>query len=109
MHKRLPLHTALGVALLAALLLAMAPTAMAAPRGQTKAVATADSPVDLNAATVDELTKIPGIGRVTAERIVQWREQHGPFRRPEDLMKVKGIGDKSFDKLRPYVKVGKSH
>jgi len=106
MRKRFPLHTALGLALVAVALLAATPAAMAA--GQAKSAATTDAPVDLNAATVEQLTTIPGIGRVTAERIVQWREQNGPFRRPEDLMKVKGIGDKSFDKLRPYVKVGKS-
>ena len=56
----------------------------------------------------DLFTTVPGIGEVTAARIVQWRDEHGPFRRAEDLMKVKGIGEKSFDKLRPYVKVGKS-
>jgi len=106
MQKRVRLHAPLGLALLALLLLAATPAAIAAP--QAKTAATADAPVDLNAATVDQLTTIPGIGRVTAERIVQWREQNGPFRRPEDLMKVKGIGDKSFDKLRPYIKVGKS-
>ena len=106
MRNRIPLQVSLGLALLALLLLAATPAAIAAP--QAKKAATADAPVDLNAATVDQLTTIPGIGRVTAERIVQWREQNGPFRRAEDLMKVKGIGDKSFDKLRPYVKVGKS-
>jgi len=106
MRKRYPLHTALGLALVALLLLAATPAAVAAP--QAKNAASAEAPVDLNTASVEQLTTIPGIGRVTAERIVQWREQNGPFRRPEDLMKVKGIGDKSFDKLRPYVKVGKS-
>ena len=70
--------------------------------------ATPDAPVDLNNASVAELGSVPGIGKVTAQRIVEWREKHGPFRHAEDLMKVKGIGEKSFDKLRPYVKVGKS-
>ncbi len=51
---------------------------------------------------------VPGIGKVTADRIVKWRETNGPFRRIEDLIKVKGIGDKTFDKLRPYIKVSKS-
>jgi competence protein ComEA len=65
-------------------------------------------PVDINTATVEGLAAIPGIGPVTAQRIVEWREQHGPFRSVEDLMKVKGIGEKSLEKLRPYVKVSKS-
>ena len=51
--------------------------------------------------------EIPGIGEVTAQRIVEFREKHGPFGRVEDLLKVKGIGEKSFEKLRPYVKVAK--
>ena len=106
MRKRFPLYTALSLALLAVVLLAATPVALAAP--QAKAAASTEAPIDLNAATVEQLIAIPGIGRVTAERIVQWREQNGPFRRPEDLMKVKGIGDKSFDKLRPFIKVGKS-
>jgi len=89
-------------ALLIGLLLTGA--ALAAP----VAKATPDAPVDLNNATATELQTIPGIGKVTAARIVEWRKQHGPFRRAEDLMKVKGIGEKSFDKLRPYLKVGKS-
>jgi len=62
-------------------------------------------PVDLNHATVEELMALPGIGKVTAERIVAFRKEHGPFTRVEDLMKVKGIGEKSFQKLRDHVKV----
>jgi competence protein ComEA len=61
--------------------------------------------VDINRAGVDELTAIPGIGTALAERIVDFRDQHGPFGRVEDLLKVKGIGEKSFQKIRPYVTV----
>ncbi len=49
-------------------------------------------PVDINKATVEGLIAIPGVGKVMAQRIVDWREEHGPFRRVEDLLKVKGIG-----------------
>ena len=101
--RRLKL-AAIGAALLMSLLLTGATAA--APAGPAKA--TPDTPVDLNTASAEQLLEIPGIGKVTAARIVQWRDDHGPFRRAEDLMKVKGIGEKSFDKLRPYVKVGKS-
>ena len=65
-------------------------------------------PIDINAAGVDELTRLPGVGAVTARRIVEFRGQHGPFRRVEDLMKVKGIGEKSFQKLRRSITVGES-
>ncbi len=94
----------LGIALVVLLLLSAGVPGHAA--GAAKA--SPDHPVDLNKASVEALTTIPGIGKVTAERIVEWRESNGPFRRIEDLMKVKGIGDKTFDKLRPYIKVGKS-
>ena len=62
-------------------------------------------PVDLNRAGVEQLVAVPGIGQVMAQRIIDFREEHGPFQRIEDLMKVKGIGEKSFQKLRRYFKV----
>ncbi len=64
-------------------------------------------PIDLNRATVRELIQLPGVGEVIAKRIVDFREEHGPFKRVEDLMKVKGIGEKSLEKIRPYIRVGK--
>lgn len=73
-----------------------APAAAAAP---TKAV------INLNTATVDQLETLPGIGRKTAERIIEYRTKAGGFKRIEDLMNVKGIGEKSFLKLKPLVAV----
>ena len=64
-------------------------------------------PIDLNRATVRELIQLPGVGEVIAKRIVDFREEHGPFKRVEDLMKVKGIGEKSLEKIRPYIRIGK--
>jgi competence protein ComEA len=46
------------------------------------------------------------VGKTLAQRIVDFRKEHGPFKRVEDLLKVKGIGQKSLEKIRPYVKVG---
>ena len=60
-------------------------------------------PVNPNTATVTELMQLPGVGAKTAERIVEYRKQNGPFQRLEDLMNVKGIGEKSFTKLRPHL------
>ena len=107
MRREFPVRAALGVALLVALALAVVP-AFAAAAADKQPQASPDAPVDLNKATAEALISIPGIGKVMAERIVAWREDHGPFRRVEDLMKVKGVGEKTFEKLRPYVKVGKS-
>lgn len=61
--------------------------------------------IDLNTATVAELEGLPGIGRRTAERIVEHRQKVGPFKRVEELMNVKGIGEKSFLRLKPLVTV----
>lgn len=61
-------------------------------------------PVDLNTATLTELTQLPGIGARTAERIVAWRKEHGAFKRPEEVMHVKGIGEKGFRKLSPFLR-----
>ncbi|BDU76182.1 ComEA family DNA-binding protein [Mesoterricola sediminis] len=64
------------------------------------------SPVDLNAATATELVQLPGVGPGIAARIVAHRKAHGPFRRPEDLLEVRGLGNRVFQRLRPHVTVG---
>ncbi len=80
-------------------------TEAASPTG--KAGATEIAPVDINRATAEELTTIPGIGPATAARVIAFRDEHGPFKRTEDLLKIRGIGEKSFQKLRPYLVIGK--
>lgn len=61
--------------------------------------------VNLNTATVQELEALPGVGPVLAQRIVEYRETHGPFARVDDLIQVSGIGPALLEKLRPYVYV----
>lgn len=63
----------------------------------------APGPVNLNTATREELERLPGVGPTTADRILTYRIEQGPFLRPEDLMNVKGIGEVRFGRLRPYV------
>jgi competence protein ComEA len=70
--------------------------AQAAPRAAT---------IDLNSATVADLETLPGIGRRTAERIVEHRQKAGGFKKIEELMNVKGIGEKSFLRLKPLITV----
>lgn len=61
--------------------------------------------VELNTATAPELRTLPGVGERTAERIIEYREEHGGFEKIEDLMNVRGIGEKTFLRLRPLVRV----
>lgn len=62
-------------------------------------------PIDLNAATVTDLDALPGVGPVLAQRIIDWRSEHGPFRNVEQLREVAGIGDRKFEELRSRVRV----
>ncbi len=62
-------------------------------------------PIDVNAATMDELDTLPGIGPKTAQAIVDYREAYGKFSSPEDLVNVPGIGPKKLAALRPHIVV----
>lgn len=62
-------------------------------------------PVDLNTATAEELTALPGIGEELAGRIVAYREEHGPFETPEEVMNVSGIGESKFAGLKEHITV----
>ena len=69
------------------------------------AAAPAKPALNPNSATLDQLETLPGIGRKTAERILEYRTKSGGFKRIEELMNVKGIGEKSFLKLKPLIAV----
>jgi competence ComEA-like helix-hairpin-helix protein len=73
------------------------------PARRAGAGAPAPASVDLNKATKEVLESLPGVGEKTAEAIIE-RRGHVPFRRPEDLMEVKGIGEKKLAKIRPYLR-----
>lgn len=73
---------------------------------QTSAVAAEPSPdaVNINTASVEELERLPRIGRKTAEAIVEFRTLNGPYRRPEHLMQIRGISEKRFLEIRGLIK-----
>jgi competence protein ComEA len=106
MNRRNHLRTITLAVTLTVLALATGPGALGAGKAANSAGGTASvQPVDINRAGTEELTTIPGVGKTLAQRIVDFRDEHGPFKRVEDLLKVKGIGEKSLEKIRPYVKV----
>ena len=61
--------------------------------------------ININTATVDELERLPHIGRKTAEAIVEFRSVNGPFRRVEHLMQIRGVSEERFENLRPLIKI----
>lgn len=96
-----PLVRALTVPILG-LALSTIPAHPAVAEGETSP---AKKTVNVNQASAAELARLPKVGPKLAERIVDHRQQHGPFKRAEDLMEVKGVGEKMFATLRPYVAV----
>jgi competence protein ComEA len=59
--------------------------------------------VNINTADASQIAYLPRIGAKTAERVVAWREENGQFKKATDLMQVKGISDKTFDLISPYL------
>lgn len=62
--------------------------------------------VNINTAAAADFEGLPGIGAKTAARIVEYRQKNGPFKKVEELMNVRGVGEKSFLKLKPQLVVG---
>ena len=94
---------------LAAGLLAAVPAATAAASAAAKPASAAEAkPIDVNTADAASLESVPGIGKSLAARMVAFREKNGAYQTVDDLLKVQGIGEKSLDKLRPYLTVSKA-
>jgi competence protein ComEA len=92
---------ATGLALAMAALL-VSGTAMAAGKPAPTAK------VNLNTASVEQLTTLPGVGPKLAARIVEYRQKSGTFRSTQELINVKGVGEKSFAKIEPWLSVGEA-
>lgn len=101
-------HLSLLSGILIVALLALAPAAPAQDKADKPKppAASSSAPINLNTATAAQLEALPGIGAKTAQLIVEHRQKNGNFKKVEELMNIKGIGEKSFLKIKPLVTVG---
>ena len=76
---------------------------IAAPTSAATAAGSSSAPVQLSTATLEQLDSLPGVGPVTAQKILDYRQEHGAFHSVDELDAVPGIGPKRFDQLRELV------
>jgi len=92
-----------GALLLGCLLFGGAVAGWAATPVATKASTAAHAAVNVNTADAKQLVQLPGIGKVTAGKVLAYRQAHGPFAKADDLLRVDGIGPKTLEKIRPLI------
>ncbi len=68
-----------------------------------------DMRIDINTASLQQLQLLPGVGEALAQRILDYRTEHGRFVSLKELMNVSGIGNKKFEQIEPYIKIGGSY
>ena len=103
MDYRIPLATA--VLLLAAVVAATATAAVTPPGVTLTAAAAVGDKVNINTADVKALMSLEGVGRKVAEKIVEYREAHGPFKKADELRKVEGVGGALWERNRQRIVV----
>lgn len=101
------IRTILTVATIAAIFTTAAPVgrAFSAILPQQSSTQAAAPALNLNTATQADLEKLPGVGPAMAKQILDYRQKNNGFKKVEELMNIKGIGEKSFLKLKPLVTV----
>lgn len=100
----------LGALLVFGVLLANSPLfqsewVYAAPKSEVRVEAQGTAVVNINKASLEELQTVRGIGPSLAERIIQYRDEHGRFERPEDLVNIRGIGEAKFEKIKSQISI----
>jgi len=94
------------IALLAAGTQVVAAQTKTPPAAAAKPASTAV--VNINTASATEIATLPGVGAKMAARIIEYRQKNGPFKKVEELMNVRGIGERNFLKLKPQLAVGQA-
>jgi len=95
----------LPIAAIVAVISAHSQPAVAQAAARVAAKAETGATVNLNTASMAEFEGLPGIGAKTAARIIEYRQKNGPFKKIEELMNVRGIGEKNFLKLKAQLTV----
>lgn len=109
-HRHTVTQAVVGASSAIALIASLSGAALARPvlpGGQAPAAKEkpAAAIVNINTATVGELQTLPGVGAATAARILEYRQKNGGFKKIEELMNVRGIGEKTFLKLKPLITI----
>ena len=97
-----------ALVLVAALLVISAPLLAQRAAKPPAAAAVSTEVVNLNSATAAQIAALPGIGPKTADLVVQYRTKNGPFKKIEEIMNVRGVGEKSFLKIKDRLSVAAS-
>ena len=90
------------------LLIGLVLSLVVSPLVSAQAAAKAGDKVNINTASLEELQTLPRIGPQIAQRILDYRKENGSFKRVEDILKVRGIGEKVFEQLKDRITVGEA-
>jgi competence protein ComEA len=91
--------------IVASFIFSLAPVSMTQSAGASISRPQGEERIDINAASVEELRRLPGIGPVLASRIVEHRRRHGLFKRPQDVIIVRGMSAKLYRRIAHLIRV----